>query len=137
MHRRVRPDGSAPVLDVRQANYRRSDLDPLRSLDQRVLGRRSGPQGAEARSADFARVRQLMFVSTQRAIVSNKEVFDFLESAARKYGIEFWGPGSGIIHQIVLESASCVPEQRTAGLIPPPFIQTTPHLDFSDRKSVV
>jgi aconitase A len=43
----------------------------------------------------------------QRAIVSNKEVFDFLESAARKYGIEFWGPGSGIIHQIVLESESC------------------------------
>jgi Aconitase family (aconitate hydratase) len=36
--------------------------------------------------------------------VSNKEVFDFLESAARKYGIEFWGPGSGIIHQIVLEN---------------------------------
>jgi homoaconitase len=27
-----------------------------------------------------------------------------LESAARKYGIEFWGPGSGIIHQIVLEN---------------------------------
>lgn len=38
--------------------------------------------------------------------MSNKEVFDFLESAARKYGIEFWGPGSGIIHQIVLESVS-------------------------------
>ena len=36
--------------------------------------------------------------------MSNKEVFDFLESAARKYGIEFWGPGSGIIHQIVLEN---------------------------------
>ncbi|KAI0768450.1 aconitate hydratase [Trametes elegans] len=32
------------------------------------------------------------------------EVFDFLESAARKYGIEFWKPGSGIIHQIVLEN---------------------------------
>ncbi|KAF7982015.1 hypothetical protein HWV62_30256 [Athelia sp. TMB] len=40
----------------------------------------------------------------ERSIVSNKEVFDFLESAARKYGIEFWGPGSGIIHQIVLEN---------------------------------
>jgi aconitase A len=40
----------------------------------------------------------------QQAIVSNKEVFDFLESAARKYGIEFWKPGSGIIHQIVLEN---------------------------------
>ncbi len=36
--------------------------------------------------------------------MSNKEVFDFLESAARKYGIEFWKPGSGIIHQIVLEN---------------------------------
>lgn len=40
----------------------------------------------------------------KRSITSNKEVFDFLESAARKYGIEFWKPGSGIIHQIVLEN---------------------------------
>ncbi|OCH96568.1 aconitate hydratase [Obba rivulosa] len=40
----------------------------------------------------------------ERSIVTNKEVFDFLESAARKYGIEFWKPGSGIIHQIVLEN---------------------------------
>ncbi|KIJ21565.1 aconitate hydratase [Paxillus involutus ATCC 200175] len=40
----------------------------------------------------------------ERSIMSNKEVFDFLESAARKYGIEFWKPGSGIIHQIVLEN---------------------------------
>jgi homoaconitase len=40
----------------------------------------------------------------QRAIAANQEVFDFLESAARKYGIAFWRPGSGIIHQIVLEN---------------------------------
>ncbi|KZT06799.1 aconitate hydratase [Laetiporus sulphureus 93-53] len=40
----------------------------------------------------------------KRSIASNREVFDFLESAARKYGIEFWKPGSGIIHQIVLEN---------------------------------
>ncbi|CUA73765.1 aconitate hydratase 1 [Rhizoctonia solani] len=40
----------------------------------------------------------------QRSIVTNQEVFDFLESAAKKYGIEFWRPGSGIIHQIVLEN---------------------------------
>ncbi|EPQ28568.1 uncharacterized protein PFL1_03872 [Pseudozyma flocculosa PF-1] len=40
----------------------------------------------------------------KRSIASNKEVFDFLESASRRYGIEFWGPGSGIIHQIVLEN---------------------------------
>lgn len=38
------------------------------------------------------------------SIVVNKEVFDFLESAAKKYGIQFWSPGSGIIHQVVLEN---------------------------------
>ncbi|KAB5515213.1 aconitase family-domain-containing protein [Coniochaeta sp. 2T2.1] len=34
----------------------------------------------------------------------NKEVFDFLESAGKKYGIDFWPPGAGIIHQTVLEN---------------------------------
>src|SRR5271156_365017 len=37
-------------------------------------------------------------------ITGNKEVFDFLESASKKYGIEFWPPGAGIIHQTVLEN---------------------------------
>ncbi len=34
---------------------------------------------------------------------THKEVFDFLRSASQKYGIGFWGPGAGIIHQVVLE----------------------------------
>jgi aconitate hydratase len=34
----------------------------------------------------------------------NKEVYDFLASAGSKFGIGFWKPGSGIIHQIVLEN---------------------------------
>ncbi|MFN8053438.1 MAG: aconitate hydratase [Acidimicrobiales bacterium] len=33
----------------------------------------------------------------------NKEVYDFLESVSAKYELGFWGPGSGIIHQVVLE----------------------------------
>jgi aconitate hydratase len=37
------------------------------------------------------------------AIDTNKEVYDFLESVSAKYAIGFWGPGSGIIHQVVLE----------------------------------
>ncbi len=37
------------------------------------------------------------------AIDTNREVYDFLESVSAKYGIGFWGPGSGIIHQVVLE----------------------------------
>lgn len=38
------------------------------------------------------------------ANTQSKEVFDFLSSVSNKYGIGFWKPGSGIIHQIVLEN---------------------------------
>jgi aconitate hydratase len=38
------------------------------------------------------------------SLVENREVYDFLRSAAAKYGIGFWGPGGGIIHQVVLEN---------------------------------
>lgn len=38
------------------------------------------------------------------ALDENSEVFKFLESACRKYGIGFWKPGAGIIHQVVLEN---------------------------------
>lgn len=41
-----------------------------------------------------------------KSIANNSEIFDFLESAAKKYGIEFWPPGAGIIHQSVLENYS-------------------------------
>ncbi len=39
----------------------------------------------------------------ERAIQENAEVYDFLRTAAAKYGLGFWQPGSGIIHQVVLE----------------------------------
>ena len=38
------------------------------------------------------------------AVDTNAEVYDFLRSVSAKYGIGFWGPGSGIIHQVVLEN---------------------------------
>ncbi|CAG9862642.1 unnamed protein product [Phyllotreta striolata] len=40
----------------------------------------------------------------KRAKEMNKEVYSFLASASKKYGVGFWKPGSGIIHQIVLEN---------------------------------
>jgi len=44
-------------------------------------------------------------VSDLRAsLAENREVYDFLRSAAAKYGIGFWEPGAGIIHQVVLEN---------------------------------
>ena len=39
-----------------------------------------------------------------RANETSNEVFDFLESVSNKYGIGFWRPGAGIIHQVVLEN---------------------------------
>ena len=39
-----------------------------------------------------------------RAQDENKEVYDFLASVSNKYGIGFWKPGAGIIHQVVLEN---------------------------------
>ena len=38
-----------------------------------------------------------------KAKTQNKEVYDFLASVSNKYGIGFWKPGAGIIHQVVLE----------------------------------
>ncbi|GAB3196766.1 aconitate hydratase [Pontibacter aydingkolensis] len=40
----------------------------------------------------------------QDAYTENKEVYDFLASVSNKYGIGFWKPGAGIIHQVVLEN---------------------------------
>lgn len=40
----------------------------------------------------------------QVAIETNREVYDFLSSISNKYGIGFWKPGAGIIHQVVLEN---------------------------------
>ena len=40
----------------------------------------------------------------KNAIETNREVYDFLETTSKKYGIGFWKPGAGIIHQVVLEN---------------------------------
>jgi aconitate hydratase len=39
----------------------------------------------------------------KNAVVTNKEVYDFLRTVSQKYNIGFWKPGAGIIHQVVLE----------------------------------
>jgi aconitate hydratase len=43
-------------------------------------------------------------VDLNRAVQESKEVYDFLASVSNKYGIGFWKPGAGIIHQVVLEN---------------------------------
>ena len=41
----------------------------------------------------------------RESLSENNEVYDFLRSAAAKYGVGFWGPGAGIIHQVNLEES--------------------------------
>ena len=43
-------------------------------------------------------------VDLKKAINENEEVYNFLSSISNKYGIGFWKPGAGIIHQVVLEN---------------------------------
>jgi len=41
---------------------------------------------------------------TLRALDDNREVYEFLRTVSNRYGIGFWKPGAGIIHQVVLEN---------------------------------
>jgi len=50
------------------------------------------------------RAREGARADTLNALSENQEVYEFLESAARRYGMGFWKPGSGIIHQVILEN---------------------------------
>ncbi len=43
-------------------------------------------------------------IDLSKAVTESKEVFDFLASVSNKYGLGFWKPGAGIIHQVVLEN---------------------------------
>ncbi|MCL6100552.1 MAG: aconitate hydratase [Bacteroidetes bacterium] len=43
-------------------------------------------------------------IDLDRAIDENREVYDFLASISKKYGVGFWKPGAGIIHQVILEN---------------------------------
>ena len=50
------------------------------------------------------RAHQGASADADRAANENSEVYDFLASVSAKYGMGFWKPGSGIIHQVVLEN---------------------------------
>ena len=82
---RHRPDGD-PAVHERRDPARRRCRRPCTAItsSRRAVGAARRP-GARPSS-------------------ENREVYDFLRSASRKYGIGFWKPGAGIIHQVVLEN---------------------------------
>src|SRR6058998_3191302 len=89
-------------------------LRPDRVVLQDVLGQTAMLQFMQTRRAQVAvattihcdhliQARVEGQADLRDSLAENQEVYDFLKSAAAKYGAGFWGPGAGIIHQVVLE----------------------------------
>src|SRR5438552_14491180 len=78
--------GQMTILQVMQAGLKRTAVPTTVHCDHLIQAR------VEAES------------DTKAAIYENNEIYKFLESASRKYGLGFWKPGAGIIHQVVLEN---------------------------------
>lgn len=89
-------------------------LRPDRVLLQDVLGQTAMLQFMQTRRATTAvpttvhcdhliQARVAGEPDLRESLAENQEVYDFLRTAAAKYGVGFWGPGAGIIHQVNLE----------------------------------
>jgi aconitate hydratase len=89
-------------------------LRPDRVILQDVLGQTAMLQFMQTRRARVAvpttihcdhliQARAEGGADLRASLEENKEVYDFLRSAAARYGAGFWEPGAGIIHQVVLE----------------------------------
>ncbi|MGH9980393.1 MAG: aconitate hydratase [Nitrososphaeraceae archaeon] len=78
--------GQMTLLQFMQSGLKRAVLPTTVHCDHLIQARLEGVSDTEA------------------ALYENNEVFKFLESASRKYGVGFWKPGAGIIHQVVLEN---------------------------------
>jgi aconitate hydratase len=78
--------GQMTILQVMQAGLKRTAVPTTVHCDHLIQARVEGES------------------DTRAAIYENNEIYKFLESASRKYGLGFWKPGAGIIHQVVLEN---------------------------------
>ena len=89
-------------------------LRPDRVILQDVLGQTAMLQFMQTRRAQTAvptsvhcdhliQARVEGESDLRESLAENQEVYDFLRTAAAKYGVGFWGPGAGIIHQVALE----------------------------------
>ena len=74
------------ILQFMQSGRKQVAAPSTIHCDHLILARRGADEDLEA------------------AVTGNREVYDFLRTAAARYGMGFWKPGSGIIHQVVLEN---------------------------------
>jgi aconitate hydratase len=105
-------DDPATIGLVRGETY--VQLRPDRVILQDVLGQTAMLQFIQTRRARTAvpttihcdhliQARVEGDSDLRESLAENREVYDFLRAAAAKYGVGFWGPGAGIIHQVALE----------------------------------
>src|SRR6476619_4539710 len=78
--------GQMTILQFMQANLKQTAVPTTVHCDHLIQARVEGKS------------------DTTAAIYENNEVYQFLESASRKFGLGFWKPGAGLIHQVVLEN---------------------------------
>jgi aconitate hydratase len=69
-----------------------------------TAGRASSAVPASVHCDHLIQARKNAASDLSKAKDENKEVYAFLESVCKKYGLDFWEPGAGIIHQVVLEN---------------------------------
>ncbi len=78
--------GQMAILEFMQSGLKRTRLPTTVHCDHLIQARVGGDS------------------DTKASLYENNEVYQFLESACKRYGIGFWKPGAGIIHQVVLEN---------------------------------
>ena len=78
--------GQMVMLQFMQSNLKSTTLPTTVHCDHLIQARSEGKS------------------DTKLAILENNEVYKFLESSSSKYGVGFWKPGAGIIHQVILEN---------------------------------
>ena len=69
-----------------------------------TAGRKSSAVPATVHCDHLILAREGVNSDLPQALNTNKEVYDFLENVSAKYGIGFWKPGAGIIHQVIFEN---------------------------------
>jgi len=98
-------DRGKAILKLRVDRVALQDVTGQMALFQFMMsGRKRVAVPSSLHCDHLIRAEQGARADLSRALAESDEVYNFLRTAARKYGIDFWRPGSGIIHQVVLEN---------------------------------
>ncbi len=101
---RAELDAGQSYLDTRPDRVAMQDATAQMAVLQFMLAKRDETAVPTSIHCDhLIQARVGAAADMQVAVDTNREVYEFLRSASARYGIGFWGPGAGIIHQVVLE----------------------------------